>query len=235
MISLQKEAPFARGGNRLCFVHPEFPDRVIKVRRPDFTLEDMRRRKGFPRNLRPLSSFDENLKEVRIMREVEARLGDSAYTVLPRLYGFVETDMGPGLCSELIRNADGKISRSVMQYVWEQGLTPTLSAAVERFEAQWLPLMTPTRDVLLHNVAAQCDAEGNILRLVVIDGLNDSGLVPYRWLPPAMKTHRARKKITRFKALIDALVETRKTGIMPSTFWQLRHDGLSRRDNGAAR
>ncbi|MEE4252626.1 MAG: hypothetical protein V2I50_01140, partial [Desulfuromusa sp.] len=61
MIQLQTIEPFARGGNRLCFVHPEDSRLCIKVRRPDFTLEDRRRKKGFPKNLRPLSSFDDNL------------------------------------------------------------------------------------------------------------------------------------------------------------------------------
>lgn len=226
MILLQGEQPFARGGNRLCFVHPQLSDRVIKVRRPQWTLEDLRRKKGFPRNLRPLSSFDESLTEFRLMQRLDARIGEPLYAVVSRNYGFVDTDMGQGLCSELIRNADGKVARSLMQYIWENGITPTLERALARFEQAWVPLPVPTRDVLLHNVVAPCDAQGEIVRLVVIDGLGSSGLIPYGWLPPALKVRRARKKMERFKGLMHALAETRKTGVMPSTFWQLRHDGL---------
>ena len=57
-LVLTDHNPFAQGGNRLCFVHPEDSLRCIKVRRPDFTLEDRRREKGFPKNLKPLSSFE---------------------------------------------------------------------------------------------------------------------------------------------------------------------------------
>ncbi|MFP5441007.1 MAG: YrbL family protein [Gammaproteobacteria bacterium] len=226
MIRLQDEKPFARGGNRLCYVHPQLPGQVVKVRRPQWTLEDLRRKKGFPRNLRPLSSFDESLQEFRLMQQLDARIGERLYEVVSRNYGFVDTDMGQGLCSELIRNADGKISRSVMQYVWENGITPTLEDALARFEQAWIPLPIPTRDILLHNVVAQCDAHGDIVRLVVIDGLGSSGLIPYAWRPRALKMRRARQKLERFKGLMRELAEVRKTGVMPSTFWQLRHDGL---------
>lgn len=227
MITLAGEAPFARGGNRLCFVDPGAPDRCIKVRRPEYSLADMRRKKGFPRNLRPLSSFDESLKESAVMRGLEARLGEAVFAVVSRNYGFVDTDMGQGLCLELIRNADGRISRSLMQYVWENGITPTLEQALARFEELWVPMLIPTRDVLLHNVVAQCDAQENIVRLVVIDGLGASGPIPYDWLPRAWRLRRARKKMARFRALMTELAEVRKTGVMPSTFWQLRHDGLA--------
>ncbi len=226
MILLKDEKPFARGGNRLCFVHPKFSDRVVKVRRPQWTLEDLRRKKGFPRNLRPLSSFDESLTEFRLMRQLDARIGEPLYRVMSRNYGFIDTDMGQGLCSELIRNADGRVSRSVMQYVWENGITDTLEQAYTRFVADWIPLPVPTRDVLLHNVVAQCDAQGDIVRLVVIDGLGSSGLIPYSWLPSVLKRRRAHRKMVRFKNLMCELAEVRKTGVMPSTFWQLRHDGM---------
>lgn len=226
MIRLQGEEPFARGGNRLCFVHPQLPDRVIKVRRPQWTLEDLRRKKGFPRNLRPLSSFDESRTEFRLMQHLDARIGERLYRVVSRNHGFVETDMGRGLCSELIRNADGRVARSLMQYIWENGITPTLADVLARFEADWIPLPIPTRDMLLHNVVAPCDEQGKIVRLVVIDGLGSSGLFPYAWLPAALKRRRARRKFERFKGLMRELEETRKTGVMTHTFWQLRHDGL---------
>lgn len=226
MILLKDETPFARGGNRLCFVHPQLPDRVIKVRRPEWTLEDVRRKKGFPRNLRPLSWFDESLAEFHLMQQLDARIGEPLYRVVSRNYGFVDTDMGRGLCSELVRNADGRIARSLIQYIWENGITPTMEQALARFEADWVPLPVPTRDLLLHNVAAPCDELGNITRLVVIDGLGNSGIIPYDWLPAALKRQRARRKLARFKDLIREWEEVRKTGVPPNTFWQLRHDGV---------
>ncbi|MEZ5507981.1 MAG: YrbL family protein [Gammaproteobacteria bacterium] len=100
-VILSTEAPFARGGNRLCFVHPDFPDRVIKVRRPDFSLEDRRRKKGFPKNLRPCTSFDDNAEEkpgdgtILIAASVKHCIAMSA-----AVSGFEDSDMGKGLVSD---------------------------------------------------------------------------------------------------------------------------------------
>ena len=112
MIKLKGLEPFAAGGNRLCFVHPAFSERCIKVRRPDFTLEDLRRRKGFPHSLFPASRLDESVKENRILKACEKKQGEKLFEVVARNYGFVDTDMGLGLCSELIRNEDGAMLAS---------------------------------------------------------------------------------------------------------------------------
>lgn len=227
MLHLAEVPPFARGGNRLCFVHPEYKDRCVKVRRPDFSLEKMRQKKGFPNTLKPLSWLDESLKEHAAMTRLHSRLGDPVYAIVARDYGFIETDMGSGLCSELIRNADGKISRSVMQYVWENGFTPELASALEKFQGHWQSLLIPTRSLLLHNVVVQCDASGQIKRLVIIDGVGASGVIPFDWFPRAYKVHRAIRKFEDFKKLIVELAEVRKSGVMPSSFWLLKHDGVS--------
>lgn len=226
MIKLKGLEPFAAGGNRLCFVHPAFSERCIKVRRPDFTLEDLRRRKGFPHSLFPASRLDESVKENRILKACEKKQGEKLFEVVARNYGFVDTDMGLGLCSELIRNEDGRISFSVMEYVWENGKSDSLMLAVERFEEVWPSLMIPSRDLLLHNVVAQCDVNNQIKRLVLIDGLGYSGLIPFFIQPGAYKVRRAKRKLKKFRGLIDELVETKRTGDLENKFWKQKHDGL---------
>ncbi len=224
-LTLKNTEPFAHGGNRLCFVHPDHADRVIKVRRPEFTLEDLRRKKGFPKNLRPLSWFDDNLEEFNVMQDINTRIGEKAFTVLSRCYGFEETDMGLGLTSELIRNGDGKIAYSMMEYIWNYGYPDELKAAVERFAEQWLQLSIPSRDLILHNILVQCDAQQKIQRLVVIDGLGSSGAIPSHWLPPAMQQAKARRKISNLYQRIADFLLVCKSGQLPNTFWQLKHDG----------
>lgn len=226
MIRLQDQEPFAHGGNRLCYVDPTDPHRCIKVRRPEFTLEDLRRRKGFPHTLFPAAWLDESSKEDAILRACDERLGERVHRVLSRNYGFVETDLGRGLCSELIRDADGRISLSVMQYIWEMGYTDSLAQAVDRFEADWVPLMIPARDILLHNVVAQRGMDGNVERVVVIDGLGFSGLIPFRLQPARYRMSRARRKLSKFRGLIDELLVARESGHIENPFWKQKHDGL---------
>lgn len=227
MIKLKGLEPFARGGNRLCFVDPSDPNRCIKVRRPEFTLEDLRKRKGFPHTMFPAAWLDESIKEHRILDRCQRRLGDKLNKVVAKHYGFVGTDMGQGLCSELIRNADGRISISVMEYVWENGKTDSLMSAVKQFENIWPALLIPSRDLLLHNVVAQTDHSHQIVRLVVIDGLGYSGMIPFGLLPRTYKEQRAVRKINRFRTLIDEQVKAKQSGIeITNQFWKQKHDGL---------
>lgn len=226
-ITLTGEEPFARGGNRLCYVDPRDAHRCIKVRRPDFTLADLRRKKGFPHTLKPLWMLDESHHEHELMQSIHQRLGERAYRVLARNYGFVETDLGRGLCSELIRDADGRIAWSVMQIVWDQGVGDDLVKAIDAFEQDWAELLIPSRDLLLHNLVAPRDASGRVQRLVLIDGLGYSGVIPFALLPAAYKRQRARRKMDKFRQALNNVVERRDSGYRSSRFWQQHHDGLT--------
>lgn len=224
-LALSTLAPFARGGNRLCFVHPEHADRCIKVRRPDFTLEDLRRSKGFPKNLRPLSWFDDNREEFEVMQDITHRLGEPAFALVSRCHGFVDTDMGPGLASELIRDGDGRISRTLKQHIWDHGYTADLKTAVQRFGEAWARTGVPSRDLLVHNLVVQCDADGGILRLVAIDGLGSASAIPDRLLPRCLQRGRAARKVANLHERIDNLLAARARGEFPGTHGLLMHDG----------
>ena len=58
LIRLGAADPFARGGNRRCYVHPRNPDVCIKLPRSDVDLPVKRSRKGLKGRLKPASSFD---------------------------------------------------------------------------------------------------------------------------------------------------------------------------------
>lgn len=226
---LASRQPFARGGNRLCFIDPDDASRCIKVRRPDFTLADCRRKKGFPKNLKPLSSFDDSLEEFGVMQSFERHYPDSIFQHISRCYGFVDTDMGRGLSSELIRDSDGRISITLKQYVWERGYSDDCRAAVEQLCEHWLSHCVPSRDILVHNVVVQREigeADECIRRLVVIDGLGSANLIPLRWQPRAVQRAKTQRKIANFHQRIETLIQTRSRDEFPGTHGLLFHDGL---------
>lgn len=218
--------PFAQGGNRLCFIHPDDPQKCIKVRRPDFTLVDLRRKKGFPKNLRPLSSFDDNLEEYRVMTRLFQRYGQKLHQHISQCFGFVETDMGKGLVSELIRDEDQRISHSLKQYLWDNGFTADCRQAVTEFEHYWQVESVPSRDLLLHNIVVQMQSENLIKRLVVIDGLGSPNVVPDWVLPYSVKTKRAHRKIKNLHQRIDDLLALRGQDQFPGYHGRLLHDGI---------
>ena len=224
MLKLSDLQPFARGGNRLCYVHPEDPGLCVKVRRPDFTLRDRRRQKGFPKNLRPLSSFDDNLEEERVMRELERHYGEVVFKHVSRCYGLVETDMGKGLVSELIRDGSGRISQTLKKYLWDCGLTSAVDQAIDNLIAFWAEARVPSRDLLLHNIVVQQD-HAKIVRLVVIDGLGSSGFLPLWRMPGVVQDHKVRRKLVNFKQRIQDFLRQRGGKDFPGYHGLLIHDG----------
>ncbi|MBB5322237.1 YrbL family protein [Marinobacter oulmenensis] len=215
-LMLSDQKPFAKGGHRLCFVHPEDKQRCIKVRRPDFTLVDLRRSKGFPKNLRPLSSFDDNLEEYRVITDIAQTVGAEASRHIYRCYGFVDTDLGRGLECELIRDGSGLISLSLKQYLWEHGYTDDCRQAVDELTAFWTRHQIPSRKLLTHNIMVQQADNGEILRLVVIDGLGSPNLLPWGWLPASLRKKRVRERIQHLQQKIEEAVDKRARGIAPS-------------------
>ncbi len=225
-LQLSALEPFARGGNRLCFVHPQHPDRCIKVRRPDRPLTKLRAQKRFPKNLRPLSSFDDNLEEFRVMKRLHDHYGDAIFTLVSRCFGFEDTDLGRGITSELIRDADGPISHTLKQYLWDHGYTEQCQQVVNRFSRLWLELAVPSRDLILHNLVVQRDSNGNLQRLVIIDGLGAPNMLP-DWLQPlSYRRRKAQRKIQNLQERIEELLSQRGTGRFPGYHGQLYHNGL---------
>ncbi|TQV77663.1 hypothetical protein FKG94_14995 [Exilibacterium tricleocarpae] len=203
--------PFARGGNRLCFVNPDNCHQCVKVARPGFSAAEKRRKKSFPKSLKPLSSFDDNLQEYRTLTAIHRRSGDPVLDLIPRCYGLVPTDCGPGIVTDLITDADGRISITLKQYLWEQGITPTLRQSLEQFRRQWSTLAVPSRDLLLHNVVVQQTA-GGALRLMVIDGLGWSDLIPLAQLLPVLARRKALRKLDNLEARMQTLLTTKQRG-----------------------
>lgn len=212
MHLLKRLEPFAKGGNRLCFIHPLDSSKCIKVRRPDFTLEDRRKKKGFPKNLKPLSSFDDNLAEYRIMSDIDRRLGPSVYHYISRCYGFEDTDMGKGLVSELILDASHYVSHTLKQYIWDNGYTDECRRAVDEFCAGWEALRIPSHDLLLHNIVVNVGDSGEIKRLVMIDGLGKSAWFSESLTFDRILQKRYRKKTDKLRAHIDELLVLRAEG-----------------------
>ncbi len=216
VLQLRKQEPFAWGGNRLCYVHPGHADRCVKVRRPDFTLEDLRRKKGFPKTLRPLSSFDDNLEEFRVLNGFDREYGDEAFRHVSKCYGFEETDLGKGLVSELVRDHDGSISQNIKQYIWREGASDSFHDACDRFCDYWEKMGLPSRTLLIHNILVQKASEKDVSRLVVIDGLGYSGIIPKILLPRAFFISKSARKVVDFRARVAKFIAECEAGKEPT-------------------
>jgi len=208
MIELESvENAFAGGGNRLCFIDPRDSGQCIKIAREDRTPELRRSQQSGWSRLKPLKNFDENTQEIETYKKIDQHIGPAAYALVPSCYGRVDTDLGPGICLELICDDDNQISMSLKQYLWQNGRTEQLDCTVAEFSSKWAALGMPSRNLLLHNIVVQ-QKNGSPHRLVVIDGLGWSGIAKIAYLISSFSQKQAKRKISRLSPAIDALLKT---------------------------
>jgi len=190
MICLQQEQPFAVGGRRACYFHPEDRGLCIKIARPDKLPHMLRSVDPWWKRVRPASYYDENMLDMNIGHKLRARLGDSATAHFPSIHGMVETDLGVGLVCELIRDPDERISLSGKEYTLANGLRTEATTAIKELRLFLSKHLILFRDPFPHNIAIQEQIDGSV-RAVIIDGLGRGA-----FLSPLLKAS-ARKRIDR--------------------------------------
>lgn len=215
--------PFARGGGRECYVHPHDAGLCVKVAREGRSPEERRRQVAWWKRWRkPAEKYDDSLRDFQILKALESDNDPATWQHVPRCLGWVGTDRGPGLVTGLIRDADGLISRNLLEYLWAHGYDDRARAAVSEFARFWERAHIPTRSLFLDNIAAQVQADGSV-RLVVIDGLGNTVLIPWYTWNKTLGRIWARRKIQQLRRDIAALVEKRRAQAAPGkeTFLRL--------------
>jgi hypothetical protein len=210
LILLQSLVPFSKGGNRLCFVHPDAADTCLKVDQDHRTPAMKRRRKGFPGNLRPLRYYDENLQECRALETLHRQYPQALTRHLPRTFGLIETDQGLAHSMDLIRDEDGLISETVERILWRQGMDPLLERALDEFRRDWLNAAPPSRDLLPHNLLLRKAAGKGTVMLV--DGYGRPGGLR---LPLFLRRRRALDKLQKLDERIGMVLRRKREGESP--------------------
>lgn len=159
-LSLAGLEPFARGGARHCYVHPDDPGLCVKV---------------------PASDDERCHTEQRLDIEdctwIRKRGREELFDRIPEIESLVETDLGWGIVMPLYRDADGSISRPLNDLVVERGLADFVSA-IDDWKRWVRRERLFTRDTGPHNLLA-VHLGGKEWKLIVIeDWLNRR----HRWL-----------------------------------------------------
>ena len=211
-IILKGQEPFASGGNRLCFRHPQNPEHCLKVIRPDRTPIIRRAEKRFPANLRPLSTYDENLVEWVVLNYLHSNYPIQITRHLPYSFGLVKTDQGTAHETELVCDADGLISQTLEQYIWENGMNPTVEQAIRIFKKDWSVKPPRTRDLIPHNFVVRLDEES--AHLILIDGF---GKKPFLKFPFAdrLASLRLERRLKNFDHRVQLITKRKTAGNGP--------------------
>ncbi|MBT5927247.1 MAG: hypothetical protein HOH33_11570 [Verrucomicrobia bacterium] len=196
MLDLKHLKPFAVGGTRRCYVHPDHSERCVKVLRPDRTPEARRALAKGWRRFRGLNGYDDQWKELKTYRFLEAKKNPKIWEHVPRYFGTVETDQGLGIVTEIFRNHDGAYPGNLEQ-VLPNGLNQGISAAVEEFKTWLREVLFLSRDLLPHNIIAVEFAHGQY-RLVIVDGIGNSEFIPVSDWIQFLARQKIERKIRKF-------------------------------------
>lgn len=190
-LKLSDKEAFGLGGRRLCYVHPDDASKCIKVLRTDEKRTvRISKRRIIPARFRRV--YDNNADEQMELESLERRIGRTEMSRhFPASYGMTETDLGPGLVLDLVRDADGGISRNIRELITNGQALSTLRPAFDQLGNFLLKHRVVTRQLLDHNIAAS-HVEAGHWRFVIIDGLGDRAWLP---LSKFFAAH-ARRRIT---------------------------------------
>ena len=207
MIDLSKSIPFAEGGRRICFLHPDDCNLCIKIAKQD---QILKRRAKAPlyRRLRPLSAFDDNMDEIKGYRQIVVRraINDKASPLwqhIPHCYGFIDTNLGPGLVSDYYQ-VNGKTAPTVEKILFTEGLTSQLEKALQQFATFLHESLLVTRAILPHNLVIAADG-----RVKLIDGIGGRNFIPIAETFPFphynfIAKQKAKKRVNEMWARVEA-------------------------------
>ena len=151
MINLDDITPFAEGGNRMCFVHPNNPNRCLKVVHPGL-LEKIKKNKSWYKKFRSLESFDDNLREQEAYNQKALKKDDpDMWTHLAKWHGMTETNIGMASETELITN-NGEIAETLETYLFREGITEEIKLAIEEFQTWLEKYLILTKNLIPHNL-----------------------------------------------------------------------------------
>ena len=175
MIDLSNATPFAEGGNRKCFVHPNNKDRCLKVIHPGI-VEKIKKSKPWYKKLRSSDSFDDNLREQAAYNQKALKnQNQDVWIHLAKWYGMTETSIGMASETELVKNGE-EIAETLESYLFREGLTDEINEAIEDFHTWLRKHLVFTKNLIPHNlVLYKID---NKLIIKIIDGLGSQAFIP---------------------------------------------------------
>ena len=175
MIELSNATPFAEGGNRKCFVHPNNKDRCLKVIHPGI-VEKIKKSKPWYKKLRSSDSFDDNLREQAAYNQKALKNENQDLWIhLAKWYGMTETSIGMASETELIRNGE-EIAETLESYLFREGLTSEINESIEDFHLWLRKHLIFTKNLIPHNLVIKKENDGMIIK--IIDGLGSQAFVP---------------------------------------------------------
>ena len=207
MINLEGVKPFAEGGNRVCYVHPDNKNLCLKITKPE-VVKKMRSNAPWYKKLRSEKSFDDNFREERAYQQRAVKENpQKIWRHLARWHKFVETSKGLASCTELITNND-KVALNLEEYLFSKGRNSEINIALKEFEMFLKETKLLTKNIIPHNLAVKENDSG--LTLKIIDGLGCMSFIPLPEISDAFAKRYIKRRIELMYSRIEWDLSGRK-------------------------
>ena len=200
-IRLKDREIISEGCHRSCYLHPNDQNKILKVLMNGRCPKNRRKKSRIHKKFRPLSSFDDNLKNIKACEYLNKK-GTHVWRHFPKCYGLVKTDLGNAMCMELIKGKDGSIAPTVHDYILKNGLTYYIRDAIEEFCLFLKDNLIITRDLQPKNLIVD---NKNEYRIYMIDGVGNSDFIPIANFSKPWAKNKIKRHIDRLMKNILAL------------------------------
>ena len=196
ILNLKNQKPLAQGASRLVFEHPDDPDLIVKVIRPDVVEDRFGHNTKWYKKRRRFGRFISYIREIQEFLAV-SQDSDVGAPFLQRIVGFACTDMGLGLVLETVKWTDGTLAPSLRQLVHSGRYDTAAEQSLEDFFEALIDSPVIISDLNMANLV-YTHTEDRGYYFVLIDGIGNNSLIPLKSLSRRMNR---KSKLGRFKKL----------------------------------
>lgn len=202
-IALSGRDRVARGNDRAVYFHPDYPDVLFKVL---LDLSEIRLKgfRGCSLRMFPSTRMRAIFKEFECYVMVQTQVGTAEGDLpIPRMLGFVETDLGSASIVERIQDGAGVIGPNLLSMRESGAFGREHVPLLNDFAQRLLSWKVRTTDMNMLNVSY--GIRDGRPQFVLVDGIGDNFAIPIRtWSERAMKRGHSRSfaKIARHFDLV---------------------------------
>lgn len=203
-VSLCGETPFSKGRFRQVYAHPADNRKCVKIdhfEKPE---------KGASFNAFFRTALTGNQREAAEYRRLMALDADYRQ-YFPQFYGTIETDLGKGICVELLKGTDGKLPMAIRDYLYSAMPIPREFCLFFREEYRKFAAFCERH--LIMSVSDGFENLGIIQvdgrpKLVSFDlkGVTNKQLIPLTNLSSTLKRQRIRRRFERKMESLTSLI-----------------------------
>jgi len=196
--------PIAVGHLRSVYQHPHHASALVKVMRADAVEKRWNAPGRWAKRLPRTRHYVQYLRELKEFIVARAR-APGVDVPIARMIGVVDTDLGLGLISEKVVDADGGLAPTLATLYGRRGFTAEIRQALDVFLAGLLDGNVIVGDMHAWNIVYGSDSRGGP-RLIMIDGFGEKHAIPVSSMSRAVNRYRTKRLYKRMIAQLERLV-----------------------------